>query len=116
MVYYDQDIMGIASYDWPARFYKLSRRFNWRWKLGRDFSASSWGSEAGICVEHYTNGDFRAEPGQGRSTLFQYWRDYRRVAPGAAPRPERDAGAPAVPWAWEWGTGNSIGPKSKVST
>lgn len=108
-----QDIMGIASYDWPERFYKLSQAFNWRWKLGRDFSPSVWGSEPGVCVEHFSNSDFNVEVGQGRATLFQYWRDYRRVAPASAVRRERDIGAPHVRWDWEIGSGRSLGPLKK---
>jgi hypothetical protein len=31
MLYYDQDILEIMSYDWPNRFTKLEHRYNWIW-------------------------------------------------------------------------------------
>ena len=112
MIYYDQDIMNIASYDWPHRFYKLHRKYNWRWKLGRDFQPSAWGAEPGICVEHFSNGDFGVDVGTGRAALFEYWRDYRRIAPGTAKRLDRGPGTPKVPWNWAIGSGMSLGPKT----
>jgi hypothetical protein len=110
-----QDIIGITSYDWPERFYKLDARYNWRWQSGRDFSPATWGSEPGICVEHFTNGGFgdKCDGGNGRGSLVAYWRDYRRIAPGSAPHKVRGSGRPLVPWHWEYGKGRSLGPLRK---
>ena len=108
-MYYDQDIMNIASYDWPARFYALPRSFNWRWRPERDMPADEWGSVARICVEHFSNRDYD-DSGRGRPALFEYWRDYRRIARKSAPRRVREVGAPSVPWDWNPGTGESRGP------
>lgn len=113
MMYYDQDIMGITSYDWPHRFFKVPRVYNWRWRPGRDFNVATWGADSGICIEHFSHADYGDDEGQGRSALFSYWRDYRRVWPGesASVRRVRPLVAPAAPWDWEYGSGRSLGRK-----
>lgn len=115
MAYYDQDIMNIMSFDWPERFFVLPRRFNWRWRPGRDVPPEEWGAEAGVCVEHFANRDFGVggSSSVSRAPLWEYWRHYRRIYPAGAVserRLERGSGAPAVPWEWEPGVGRSIGP------
>ena len=113
MMYFDQDILGIMSYDWPSRFYKLNRRYNWNARALRNEKATKRSLDSGVCVEHFKNGAYNMDLGTGRAELYTYWHDYRRIAPSSAVRHIRGSGSPVVPWTWEVGTGRSLGPANK---
>jgi hypothetical protein len=79
MLYYDQDILEIMSYDWPHRFTKLEHRYDWIWVPDDAKSLGAHGSSP-ICIEHFASGLISGYRDKTHAGLFAYWRDSRRIA------------------------------------